>query len=94
LLSHLVRRDPELDRDAPWKPVMPQPANLAEPWSRLRIDWWALEWLTNKEPWRLGQKPPSLKGDPPVPFAATGTALLILCVGVLLGWRGVRRRIV
>jgi hypothetical protein len=93
LLSHLVRRDPELDRDAPWKPVMPQPANLAEAWSRLRIDWWALEWLTNKEPWRLGQKPPGLKGDAPVPIAATGVALLVLGAGVWLGWRGVRRRL-
>jgi hypothetical protein len=43
LLSHLVRNDPDLDRDAPWKSVMPYPANLSETWTRTRLDWWLLE---------------------------------------------------
>jgi hypothetical protein len=42
LLSHLVRNDPDLDRDAPWKSVMPLPARLDDGWGRLRIDWWIL----------------------------------------------------
>jgi hypothetical protein len=45
LLSHAIRRDPELDHDAPWKPVLASPANLAEQWSRVRFDWWFLEWI-------------------------------------------------
>jgi len=93
LLSHLVRRDPDLDRDAPWKPVIPQTTNLAEAWSRLRIDWWALEWLTSKEPWRPGERPRGLRGDPPVPIAATSAAFLVLCAGTWLAGRAVRRRL-
>ena len=30
-------------------------ADYSETWSRLRIDWWALEWVTNKEPWRIAR---------------------------------------
>jgi len=92
LLGHLVRRDSDLDHDAPWKSILPQSANLSETWSRLRIDWWALEWVTNKEPWRIGQKPLDLKGDPPIPIAATGIAFLILAAGVIVSWRGMRAR--
>jgi hypothetical protein len=43
LLSHLLHNDPELDRDAPWKPVIAAPANLSDAWGRLRLDWWPLE---------------------------------------------------
>ena len=43
LLRHLVHDDPDLDRDAPWKSIMPYPANLDEAWTRLRLDWWLLE---------------------------------------------------
>jgi hypothetical protein len=44
LLSHLVRRDPQLWRDAPWNAVMPLPADQTDVWGRLRPDWWALGW--------------------------------------------------
>jgi hypothetical protein len=91
LLSHLIRRDPELDRDAPWKSILPQTANLTDTWQRLRIDWWVLEWLTNKEPWKPGEKPPLLKGEPPAPIAATTIAIALLVVGLVTGIRGVRR---
>jgi hypothetical protein len=43
LLSHLVRNDPELDHDAPWKSLMPAPTDLTEAWSRVRLDWWLFE---------------------------------------------------
>jgi hypothetical protein len=39
----MVRNDPDLDRDAPWKSVMPYPANMSEAWTRVRFDWWLLE---------------------------------------------------
>jgi hypothetical protein len=45
MLRHLVRGDPDLDRDAPWKTVVPQPARLEEGWSRMRVDWWPLNFL-------------------------------------------------
>jgi len=43
LLSHLVRNDPNLDQDAPWKSLVPYPVNLSEGWTRMRLDWWPLE---------------------------------------------------
>jgi hypothetical protein len=54
MLSHLVRADPDLDRDGPWKSVMPAPANLDDAWRRLRLDWWPLELGAGeapKKPW-------------------------------------------
>jgi hypothetical protein len=48
LLRHFVRQDPDLDRDAPWKSVIPQPADLTDGWRRLRVDWWALDWIDEK----------------------------------------------
>lgn len=45
MLRHLIDQDPDLDRDAPWKPVMPLPADLSEGWRRLRPDWWAIDWF-------------------------------------------------
>ena len=93
LLGHMIRRDPDLDRDAPWKAVLPQNANLAETWNRLRIDWWACEWITNKEPWRLGERPRELRGDPPVPIVPTSGALVVLSGALVAGWLGVRRRL-
>ncbi len=58
LLDHMVRRDPDLDHDAPWKAIIPGVSHLEDIWSRLRIDWWPLEWLTNKDPFRPGTRPP------------------------------------
>jgi hypothetical protein len=92
LLGHLVRRDPDLDRDAPWKSIIPQTAIFADVWSRLRIDWWLLEWVTNKDPWKPGERPPGVR-EAPVPYVPTGIAFLLLALGVVVGARGVRRTI-
>ena len=43
LLEHLARGDPDLDADAPWKLLVPQPVDLSAHWATLRIDWWALD---------------------------------------------------
>jgi hypothetical protein len=43
LLRHLIDDDGELDRDAPWKSVIPYPVDLHDAWNRLRFDWWLLE---------------------------------------------------
>jgi hypothetical protein len=48
LLRHFVRQDPDLDRDAPWKSVIPMPADLSDGWHRLRVDWWPLDWIDEK----------------------------------------------
>jgi hypothetical protein len=48
LLSHVVRNDPQLDRDPPWKSLMPAPVQLQEAWTRVRLDWWLLEFLGNE----------------------------------------------
>jgi hypothetical protein len=48
MLRHLVRDDPDLDRDAPWKSLIPFPANLSDAWTRLRLDWWLLEFTTDE----------------------------------------------
>jgi hypothetical protein len=45
MLSHLLRNAPDLDRDAPWKPLMVAPANLSDGWTRVRFDWWPLEFI-------------------------------------------------
>jgi hypothetical protein len=42
MLRHVVHGDPDLSRDAPWKPAVPQPARLEEAWGRIRVDWWIL----------------------------------------------------
>ena len=39
-------RDPDLDRDAPWKSLIKKPANLSDGWSRLRADWWGIDWTS------------------------------------------------
>jgi hypothetical protein len=43
LLRHMVHEDPDLDRDAPWKSIVPFPSNMTETWTRIRLDWWLLE---------------------------------------------------
>jgi hypothetical protein len=43
LLRHMVHEDPDLDRDAPWKSIVPFPSNTTETWTRIRLDWWLLE---------------------------------------------------
>jgi hypothetical protein len=44
LLRHLVHDDGELDRDAPWKSIVPYPSNMSDAWTRVRLDWWLLEY--------------------------------------------------
>lgn len=53
MLKHLLHDDPDLDRDAPWKQVVPQPARLDEIWTRMRLDWWVLDWFSNRRPARV-----------------------------------------
>jgi hypothetical protein len=45
LLRHLVHDDPELDHDAPWKSIVPFPSNMTDTWTRIRLDWWFLEFV-------------------------------------------------
>jgi hypothetical protein len=45
MLRHLVHDDGELDRDAPWHSIIPYPANLTDAWTRVRLDWWPLEYM-------------------------------------------------
>jgi hypothetical protein len=54
LLRHMLRGDAEIDRDAPWKQVVPQPATLGDNWSRTRPDWWLLNFLEGDNKARLG----------------------------------------
>jgi hypothetical protein len=83
MLAHLVRNDPELDRDAPWKPVIPQPANLTDAWSRLRLDWWLLEFAD----------PPVAKAGENVGWRGTGfIALAVLVDALALASSGLKRR--
>jgi hypothetical protein len=49
LLRHVVHNDPNLDEDAPWKSVIPFPANMSEAWVRVRLDWWLLEFTQGQD---------------------------------------------
>ncbi len=50
LLGHALRKDLDLSRDAPWLSVLPRPLDLRDEAARLRIDFWALDWLSGA-PW-------------------------------------------
>jgi hypothetical protein len=77
MLRHLVRQDPDLDRDAPWKVLVPQPADLSDGWRRMRLDWWLLEYTTGIDP------------SPKVAGAIAG----IFVAGTVGGWLTLRRRV-
>ena len=62
LLSHLVRRDPDLAADVPWRLIVPQKVELRERWSALRGDLWALEFLAVYPP---ASGPPRVVAAPP-----------------------------
>jgi hypothetical protein len=49
LLRHVVHEDGELDRDAPWKSVVPFPSNMTDAWTRVRLDWWLLEFAQGSD---------------------------------------------
>jgi hypothetical protein len=70
LLSHVLRQDPDLDRDAPWKSLMPYPADLSDAWQRVRLDWWLLEYTT---------------GDVPHPRVAAALFFLMLAATMATG---------
>ena len=76
LLSHLVRNDPDLDRDAPWKSILPFPANLSDGWTRARLDWWLLEYTTGT----------------PHPRAAAALLLILSSLTLTTGMLALRRR--
>jgi hypothetical protein len=77
LLSHLVRRDPDLDHDAPWKKLVPGTVQLDHTWAELRLDWWPLEWMSASEK----------------PTGATATVLILLLLGVAWSAQGVIRHL-
>ncbi len=49
LLRHVIHEDPALDEDAPWKSIVPYPANMSDAWTRVRLDWWLLEFTEGKD---------------------------------------------
>jgi hypothetical protein len=84
LLSHLVRNDPDLDADAPWKYLVPQTARYDDAWGRLRLDWWPIEWLSDRD-----RKQPH-SGAPL--YAATSATFGLLALGAYGALRATRRR--
>jgi len=50
MLSHLIRQDPDLARDAPWRQVIPVPADQSDVWHRMRGDLWVADWHEGS-PW-------------------------------------------
>jgi hypothetical protein len=76
LLKHLIRRDPDLNRDAPWKELVPRAIPLTNEWQALRIDVWAADWLAAK-------RPPIMAGLGRGPVAA-GVARSPVAGGVIL----------
>jgi hypothetical protein len=57
MLSHYLRNDPDLGRDAPWKLLVPQPVDLRAEGRALRLDLWALDFRAGgpakTRPWVL-----------------------------------------
>jgi hypothetical protein len=78
MLRHLVHHDSDMDYDAPWKSVVPQPAHLEDAWSRIRIDWWILNFTDGAS----GRQ-----------FAAAALLWLALASGTVASGLSLRRRI-
>jgi hypothetical protein len=109
LLSHLIRRDPDLDADAPWKYLVPQVISYDEAWNRARLDWWPVEWIHDGAPAAnapagrpAGASPPGGRPGKPVlgtadeplgPIAPAATALALLAGSAGLAYYGLRRRL-
>lgn len=49
LVRHVLNKDADLGRDAPWKALLTAPIDLRSVWPALRIDWWALDWLSGPQ---------------------------------------------
>jgi hypothetical protein len=49
LVRHVLKSDADLGRDAPWKALLTAPIDLRSVWPALRIDWWALDWLSGPQ---------------------------------------------
>lgn len=77
LLGHMIRRDSDLDHDAPWKSLIPRRLNLASHWERVRPDWWLLDWVVPETP-----APPKTLLSPARP--APSSSLHAVAAGLLL----------
>jgi hypothetical protein len=76
LLRHLAANDPDLDRDAPWKTLLPRKLQLNDAWARLRVDWWGNDWFAG----------------PTKAAKSGAVILLLLCSGVVVPLLALRRR--
>ncbi len=76
MLRHLVHNDDALDADAPWRSIVPYPSNMTEAWTRVRLDWWMLEYL---------------QGDAARPKVAAALLLLMLSATTATGVLALRR---
>jgi hypothetical protein len=77
LLKHAWRKDPDLNRDAPWRSLVPGKLRLDDYWSELRVDFWGRDWLWGRrEVVRVG-----------------GVILGLLLVGATASGLGVWRRL-
>jgi hypothetical protein len=77
LFKHWLRKDPDLNRDAPWKGLIRHKLRLQDSWQPLRIDFWGVDWL---------------KGNKPT-VAVGMTTLGVLVVGLAASGWGIRRRL-
>ncbi|MBI5478768.1 MAG: glycosyltransferase family 39 protein [Deltaproteobacteria bacterium] len=77
LFKHWLRKDPDLNRDAPWKGLIRGRLRLNDNWHALRIDFWGVDWL---------------KGRREVVTVGM-TTLGILAVGLAASGWGIRRRL-
>lgn len=79
LLGHYLRKDADLDKDAPWKLLVPQRVDLRARFAVLRLDFWAADFVGSgpgpRQPFQL----PLLLG--------------VLLLGAGLGGAGVLRRL-
>ena len=55
LVRHVLNRDADLGRDAPWKLIVPQPVDLRAEGKALRLDFWAADFrrASGAAPWVL-----------------------------------------
>jgi hypothetical protein len=78
LFKHWWRKDPDLNRDVPWKGLVKGKLHLKDDWKELRIDWWGVDWL---------------KGKPKNVVRLGWWTFGILAGGLLASGWGIRRRL-